>query len=176
MSLKSSIQQSAYQQALKRYLRNSAVQKQAINLKQAEHLAILFDLSNNSAEQAALAYAKRLEKLNKKVHLLAYTHESYVPEGLSYPCFCKKDTNWAQVPKNEIIQEFLEQTYDILITFYLQESAPLDFILKAAQAKMVVGYHRPDWEASYDLMVHNKNQDLQLASQQLQKCLNWINH
>lgn len=176
MSIKSNFQQSAYLNALKKQ-RSAQQDRKALNLKQIDRIAILFELSEaENIQQIAQDYAQRLKKLNKKVRLLAYTPEVIIPEGLPFDCFCKKETNWANVPtKSEVVQDFLENKYDLLISLYRKDSAPLDFILQAANAKMIAGYHRPEREDWYDLMVHNKKADLPKACEQLQKHLNWIN-
>jgi hypothetical protein len=175
MSIKSNLQQNAYQSALKKQ-RSAPKNRKALNFKQMDRIALLFDLSQDAnIQQIALDYANRLKKLNKKVSLLAYTNDSVVPEGLPFDCFCKKDTNWANVPKSDQIQSFLQEQYDLLISLYLKESPALDFILQAADAQMIAGYYRAEHIDWYDLMVHNKETNLSKACEQLQKHLNWIN-
>jgi hypothetical protein len=149
-----------------------------INLPRASSIALLVDISSGVdtlENKAVFEYAQSLRKLGKDVKVFAFTTEAKVPEGLDFDCFCKKDLNWALVPKGAKVDEFLSKEFDILISLYFSESQPLDFIAQAARVKLRVGYYREGGRDFYDLMVHNKSKNFEKALKQINQALMMIN-
>ncbi len=177
MSLKSSIQNIFYQQALKRK-KATVKSNELTNLSKAKSVALLIDISSGmdtEVNKAVLDYAQNLRKRGKIVTVFAFTSEPKIPEGLDFDSFCKKDLNWALVPKGRKVDEFLSKEFDILISLYSGESGALDFLAQSAKAKLTVGYYREKQSDFYDLMVHNRSQNFDKAMKQIDKVLMMIN-
>jgi len=178
MSLKSSLQQTFYKQALKRRVQRAALKRVPMNMSKASSIAILIDISAGSdtiINKAAFSFAASLRKLGKEVSIFAFIAEPKVPEGLDFDCFCKKDLNWALVPKGPKVEAFLAKPYDILFGLFLTGSKALDYIIQVAKTQLNVGYYEPDRTHLYDLMVHNSEQDIEKAMKQMQDTLLRIN-
>lgn len=178
MSLKSSLQHTFYKQALKRRQQQAALKRVPMNMGKASAIAILIDISaglDSIINKAALGFAASLRKLGKEVSIFAFIAELKVPEGLEFDCFCKKDLNWALVPKGPKVEAFLEKPYDILFGLFLNESKALDYLIQAAKTQLSVGYYEPERTHLYDLMVHNAEQNFEKALKQMQETLQKIN-
>jgi len=144
----------------------------------ASKIAILVDITTIDSDRLQIIseFIKRLKKLDKAIFNLAYTNELVVPEHLPFKCFCKKDLNWALVPKGDVVEGFLAREYDILINLNLEKSKPLEFINKVCKAHLCVGYYQPDQTPLFDLMLHNPEKNFQLFTQQIEKNLRQINN
>jgi hypothetical protein len=180
MSLLSSIQHTFYNIALKKYLRNAA-SKSKMNLGLSKNIAVILDVSeglHTPINKAALTLVTKMKDLKKNVRLLAYSADVKNPEFTDFSelkCFCKKDLNWALVPKEKQVGEFLNEKYDILFAMFLNEAKPLDFILSASSAHLKVGYYQPEKTEKLDLMVHNSQNNFNKGNDQMLELLSKIN-
>lgn len=177
MSLKSNIQQVVFNQALKKRSRQNKVNLHPFNLAKAKSFAFLFDISEGKPNITAkiLAFAAKLRKKGKEVTLLAYIDALEKPENSGFDSFCKKDLNWAFVPKGEAVDTFLGKEYDVLIDFYLQDCQPLDFLTTAAAAHFRIGYYQEHRTRFYDLMVHNPATDFDTMIRQIEYGMEIVN-
>jgi hypothetical protein len=108
--------------------------------------------------------------------LLAYIDLPKVPDVLGFDAFCKKDLNWAMVPKGAVFENFLAQEYDILLCLYQESPEGLEFIAEATAAVIKAGFYKSDDAFQPDLMVHNKNKDFFKILNQLDELLKRINN
>lgn len=177
MSLKSNIQRVVFNQALKKKTRQNQVKYHPFNLAKTKSFAFLLDISDGKPlyVQQAIAFAEKLRKRGKEVSLLAYTNAETRTEGQVFDCFCRKDLNWALVPKGDVVDAFLAKEYDVLINFYFEESKALDFITRTAAAHFRIGYYDEDRTDLYDLMVHNPTMDIDTMIRQIEYGMGIIN-
>ncbi len=178
MNLKSSIQKTFYRKSLKKKVKKN-IATVPMNMSKASSVAMLLDITDgidSPFNQAALKYRDQLEKKGKKVELLAYTNDVKVPEALGFDCFCRKDLNWALVPKGPLTNSFLSKAFDILFVFYKNESDALDFLAQTSDSKLVAGYYDENKKDFIHLMVHNEKADFARAVDQLDNLLQKINN
>jgi hypothetical protein len=80
--------------------------------------------------------------------------------------FSRKQANWSEIPKSEVVEEFIGQKFDILIDLTRQEYFPVVFITALSEAAFKIGYAGKS--ANYfDLNIEftEKPETSQLASQ-----------
>jgi hypothetical protein len=74
---------------------------------------------------------------------MAYIDEKNVPyyclKQLSADYFSKKQLNWYGKPDFIQLRDFLHKDFDILIDFSRNNLSPLQYILSASNAKLIVG-------------------------------------
>jgi hypothetical protein len=174
LSLKSSIQNTFYQQALKRKKKMARESISGMNLSKARTVAVLADI-NAAGFSDILKYVESLKKENKTVFFLGYSSDAKIPEGLDFDIFCKKDFNWALVPKGAVVDKFLGENYDILLSLYKETSPGLDFLAEACAAHIKASYYRADKSTVFNVMVQNAENDLVKSIGQLHSLLKKIN-
>jgi hypothetical protein len=178
MSILTSIQHTFSRQALKRKKKTAGGNKSAMNFSNAKSIAVLIDLGKDTESQDAtivLKYINSLRGYGKTISLLAYIDLPKVPDVLGFDAFCKKDLNWAQVPKGAVCENFLAQEYDILLCLYQESPQGLEFIAEATAAVIKAGFYKSDEAFQPDLMVHNKNGNFSKLLLQLDEAINKIN-
>ena len=177
MSLKSTMQRVVFNQALKKRTQQNKGKSTPFNLNKAKSFAFLLNLSEEKAIaiEKVMAFAEKLRKKGKEVTLLGYTDALEAPTNLGFDCFCKKDLNWALVPKGPVVDAFLAKEYDVLINFYLYDCQALDFMTSAVGANFRVGYYIEERTEYYDLMVHNRNKDFDAMIRQIEYGMGIVN-
>ena len=179
MSLINSIQNTFFKQALKRKKKTAGGNISAMNFSNAKSIAVLIDLGKDTESQDAtivLKYINSLRGYGKTISLLAYIDLPKVPDVLGFDAFCKKDLNWALVPKGAVCENFLAKEYDILLCLYQESPEGLEFIAEATAAVIKAGFYKSDDAFQPDLMVHNKNKDFFKILNQLDELLKRINN
>jgi hypothetical protein len=179
VSLINSIQNIFLRQALKRKKKTAGGNISAMNFSSAKSIALLFDLGKDTESEhlnIVLKYIDSLRKGGKIVTMLAYIDLPKVPEGLGFDAFCKKDLNWAKVPKGTVCENFLAKEYDILICLYQESPEGLEFLAEATAAVIKAGFYKSQDAFQPDLMVHNKNNDFSRALNQLDELLKKVNN
>ncbi len=178
MGLTDNIRQLAYNKALKQKQEQNKIQREPFQWKKAKRFVLLLHLSESAqglSEEKVKDYAERLGRQGKEVTILAYTPAPQKPEGLGFECLCKKDLNWAKIPKGPIVEAFLSQKFDVLIHTYFQDCSPLDFLSQAAKVGFRVGYYQAHRTHLFDLMLHNPAQDIEKMIEQIEPALKLIN-
>jgi hypothetical protein len=179
VSLIKSIQNTFFKQALKRKKKTAGGKISAMNFSTSKSIAVLFDLGKDAESEhvnIVLKYIESLRKGAKMVSVLAYIDLPKVPESLGFDAFCKKDLNWAKVPKGAVCENFLAQEYDILICLYQDCPQGLEFLAEASAAVIKAGFYKSHEAFQPDLMVHNKNNDFSRALNQLDDLLKKVNN
>lgn len=175
MSILTTIQHTFYRQALKSKRKTAIGDISKMNIAAAKNIAILFNAGNVDSNKIILKYAESLRSKGKNITVLAYVDEPKLPEGLGFDAFSKKEVNWAQVPKGNVVEQFIGREYDILLCLYTDKHSALDFLAVASAALLKAGFYKGEDAFQADLMVHNKNGDFSKLLLQLDEALNKIN-
>lgn len=140
------------------------------NFEAVHTVGILFDADQAEELAVVLEYKNILQRdYRKQVTLLGYHNTKELPEGLSYPSFCRKDLNWSETPKGELVEEFVQTPFDWLLALHMNDCAPLEYIAAASRASFRIGHYRPNKTEFYDWMLHGKNNDLSAFLKQLEQ-------
>lgn len=179
MSIFSSIQHFFYKQALKRKKKTVNGNLSTMNFSKAKTIAVIFYAGkeqDSDYRRPILNYIETLRKTGKVLSPIAFVDESKLTEALGFDAFGKKELNWAQVPKANVVEQFLSNDYDILLCLYLERHPGLDFLAETCTAHMKLGFYKGENAFQADAMVHNKNNDLSQALRQLDELLKMINN
>ena len=166
----------AYHYYLEKKLDTASVSRKSISFEKARNIGILLDATNRENQVFADKYRDQLRKMGKKVNVLAYFNDSLTHNNILFDYFNNKNLNWYYQPKSKKVEDFMNTTFDVLISLHLDESPPLEFISAMSKAHMRVGQYREEREFCYDLMIDiNDNPDLDKFVNQVDLYLKIIN-
>lgn len=105
------------------------------------HFGILLDASQPEDRAEVVALAEHLRKDGHRVKILGFMQGYH--EGLNFPfdIFTSSDlSKVTQVPKSQIVDQFLEQPFDVLINMSITiNHKPLDYICSVSPASFRIG-------------------------------------
>jgi hypothetical protein len=124
-------------------------------------VGMIFDASNPEDYELVKRYVVYLKEHAKKVKVLGYFSKKQIPaltySKLEYDFFSSKETNWFEKPTTHIINNFMEEEYDLLIDLNIHDHFPLKYISALSKAKFKVGKYKEDDEEIYDMMIDADN-------------------
>jgi hypothetical protein len=124
-------------------------------------VGILFDASNPEDYELVKRYVVYLREHAKKVKVLGYFSSKEIPaftySKLEYDFFSAKETNWFGKPTTHIIDNFIEENYDLLIDLNIHDHFSLKYITALSKAKFKVGKYKEEDENIYDMMIDADN-------------------
>ncbi len=149
---------------------------QNMNFDKAKRIGILFDASLSANCVFMNEYRQTLIERGKEVAILGYFDDKQVHNNVIFKYFNKKDLNWYMHPDSDVVREFTNQRFDILISLHLNASPPLEYVSAVSQAHMRVGRHRENSDYAYDFMIDiNNDYDLKGFADQIEYYLKIIN-
>ncbi len=163
---------------IKKAERSNTRKKLFKNLDQIKTAGILFERDSDETAANMQKLAKFLHEQGIDVHVLAYvnikkpTEEFLQKKSLSL--FYKKDLNWYKKPKNELIGNFINQPFDVLIKADFSAAFPLAFICASSKASLVAG-PKDSLVSNYDFIIETSTKDHNQYHQQLIHYLSVIN-
>lgn len=141
-----------HQQLLRKELPGHQVKRSSVFLENAASVGLLFEATLLEDRNTVLRFADQLKNKGKKVKLLGYFNEKLKSHDFPFDHFDKKQLDWALRPKSELITNFANQAFDILINISKKTVLPLDYVAARSKARFRVG---PFTENTfcYDLMI-----------------------
>lgn len=88
--------------------------------------------------------------------------------------FFKKDLGWKGQFKSQVVNNFLNTKFDLLINFYQTDALALQVVSAAAQAQLKVGIYNANQDLN-DLIIDSKIKDKSIFKTELIKYLNILN-
>ncbi len=167
-------------QSIISYLGNAAIRKKWNSNKAAvvpsswenvKSIGIIYDATNPACAQAITILQNQLVTENKKVKILAFINtnkKELVPaDKLDVTYISKKDISFSKIPKESVIEKFIDEPFDYLIDLNIQEHIPLHYISVSSLAKMKVGkaYDKNN-HLNFNILI-NRTNDLANDVQQL---------
>lgn len=173
------IKQTLGKLSLKKNLSNNKRYVKVHNFNSAETVGILFNSPDEEAFNAVKDFLSFLASNNLKVIALGYVPDKKIPENLllrkGINFFCKNDLNWYYKPKNEVIEQFINHNFDILIDLSLKEYFPLYYIGKLSNSSFKIGRQSEKYQYQ-DLMINiGKNHSVEYLVDQIKHYLTIIN-
>lgn len=137
-----------------------------ISLQNAGSIAILYKTNKTSHKRKAISkFEKELKKQNKSVHLMEYMEDQnnaeheFSHEHFSF--FTDAHLNFLGLPKKAVIQNFSQQSFDLLICQCEKECLPLYYSSAIAKADFKVGMYNPSYTHIFDLMFEFEPDNIQ---------------
>ena len=151
-----------------------AARKAAVNTQKVKTIAVLLSANEFVDFEVFRQYFKALNLNSPKHKIVAFTTDDKFEGSQWETYFSPKDFGWKGKINNTDLQLFIDETYDVLISYYKKENLQLNFITAASKANLKVGLSRKD-ERLYDLIIDVKPDDINLFKVEFKKYLNILN-
>lgn len=147
------------------------------NFETAQSAGILFSPANEESFNTVKNFLSFLSEKDMKVIALGYYPGKKIPEkylmrkGINF--YCKTDLNWYYKPKNELIDQFIKQDFDILFDLNLEDYFTTKYVGSLSKAAFKVGKNQEN--AYHDLVFDiDKNNSVEYLTEQIKHYLNLI--
>jgi hypothetical protein len=177
-----SIVQKTKNKAGEYFLRSEAAgiqrKRKAANLDSADTIAIIFDATDNTEFDIIKKYIKKLKEDKRKVRALGFYDAKDSPaimaSKLEYDFFTRKQLKWYLKPDDPIIQNFLDEPFDILINLSLHPKTPILYLVALSHAGFKVGASHKKFNPWYDLIIQTPLDNLNTLIANTEKVLAMI--
>lgn len=122
------------------------------NLEEARTIAILFDATDIDKRKRTLAYADKLRKQGKKVNVLGFISTADKEATFSFNFFTLREIDWAQRPKGDHVEQWLQREYDVMVCLFPKTSRVTEYLALHVRAGLKIGPVAEN-TACYDLML-----------------------
>lgn len=120
-------------------------------------VGILMDATNAEDYELVKRYVVYLREHRKKVKVIGYISTKNIPaltySKLEYDFFSLKELNWMGKPSSVVINNFINEEWDLLIDLNVHDHFPLRYIASVSKAKFKVGKFKEEDENIYDMMI-----------------------
>jgi hypothetical protein len=149
------------------------------NFNTAKSAGILFSSPDEQSFNAIKDFLSFLSEKEMNVIALIYVPGKKVPQqylmrkGINF--YCTTDLNWYFKPKNEMIDQFIDQKFDILFDLSIKQSFTTNYVGSLSQAAFKIGVQKED--AYQDLVIDiNQNKTVDFLIEQIKHYLNILNN
>lgn len=147
----------------------------AIPYDLSKSFGLLYSYENSAKEEALRLWVDQLISEQKEVHVLCIQSNSQ-PVMSNFPTMTMAQMNTMGQIKAEVIDEFLERSYDYLIHLDFEANEVIDMIIKKTKAKCKIGFYSEQHQKNYDMMIGmNKSAGMVNFVDQVTKYLKSIN-
>lgn len=150
------------------------IPKAVVNNNKVKTIAVLLNAKEYDDFEAFRLYFKELNLTSPKHKIVAYVNDDKYESSQWETYFSPKDFGWKGKLNNIDLQSFVDEDYDVLISYYKQESLELNLITALSKANFKVGLARND-ERLYDLIIDLKPADIGTFKKEFKKYLNILN-
>ena len=132
--------------------------REAVGFDEARKIGLLYDATNEKNYEAVKAYLKTVRKEQKEIFALGYVDKKELPKsqfaqyGIDF--FTRKNLSWRMVPGNLAVENFITESYDIVINLAPNSCFPLRYIAAVSHARFRVGRFDKRNTGCYDLMLN----------------------
>jgi hypothetical protein len=164
---------------LKKRLKSLKRQVKVHNFNTAKTAGIIFNSPDEKSFEAIKQFLSFLSQYELKVIALGYIPSKKIPEnflmrkGVNF--YCKTDLNWYYKPKNELVDQFIEQEFDILFDLSIKDYFTVNYVGSLSKAVFKIGKQSDN--AYQDLTIDIKeNKTVEYLIEQIKHYLNIINN
>jgi hypothetical protein len=141
---------------LEKKLRNQHSETIVCNIKNAQHIGILYNATEFVSFEIIKDFAKLLDQSKAIVSILGYVNSKKLIDHYLYrkgfDFFSRNDLNWYYKPVSPTTENFIKQPFDILINLSLETYYPIQYIVALSSATFKVGKFTAG-EKHLDLMI-----------------------
>lgn len=159
---------------IKKYYQNKTIKdclkikhsKNLITIADAKLIGLIFEINDNNSENEIIEIEKNLweNKIDNKF-LILIPKNIHQPETFSNEDFIKyylKNNNWFDKPKIELLENFVNQEFDILIDFSNKHNFTKNYIITKSKAKLKIGKDEKSNENYFDIIISLKDEETNL--------------
>lgn len=149
------------------------------NFNTAKSAGILFSSPDEQSFNVIKEFLSFLSQKEMNVIALGYIPANKIPQEYlmrkGFNFYCNTDLNWYNKPKNEIIDQFINQEFDILFDLSIKNSSTINYVGALSKAAFKIGVQKED---SYqDLVIDiDKNKSIEYLIEQIKHYLNILNN
>ena len=144
-------------------LKKVRFKREVVGFDQANKIGLLYDATDEKDYEIVKSYVKTVRSTYKKdILAMGFVDKKTLPTaqfaqyGLDF--FTRKDLNFKMIPVNPIVQNFINEKFDILINLNSGKCFPLQYIAAMSHARFRVGRYVRTATDSYDMMVQIKGE------------------
>lgn len=139
-------------------LQKIKMKHEVVSFDEAVKIGLLYDATDERDYEVVKAYVKQIRSTYKKEILaLGYVDKKVLPPGqfaqYGLDFFTKKDLDFRLIPKDPIVQNFINEKFDILVNFNSGKCFPLHYISAMSHARFRIGRFDRRYMNCYDMMV-----------------------
>lgn len=142
-------------------LQKRNLQQAKFSFDEAKTVGILFDAANPDDFELVKRYVVYLREHRKKVKVLGFFSNKQIPaltySKLEYDFFTLKELNWFGKPTTHILDNFINEEFDLLIDLNIHDHFPLKYIATVSKAKFKVGKYSEADLGIYDMLIDSDN-------------------
>ncbi len=112
-------------------------EKKVFNLDSAKSAGILWEIDQKDSFDLV---AKELQKAGIETVGLCYSPSKKVVIPDEIKGFTRKQSNWSEIPKTEMAEDFIQQKFDILIDLTGQKYFQMVYVTALSLAAFKIGY------------------------------------
>lgn len=144
-------------------LKKVRFKREIVSFNEAGKIGLLYDATDEKDYEVVKNYVKNIRGTYKKdILAMGFVDKKKLPPaqfaqyGLDF--FTKKDLNFKMIPVNPIVQNFINEKFDVLINLNSGKCFPLQYISAMSHARFRVGRYLRTAIDSYDMMVQIKGE------------------
>ncbi len=128
---------------LRRRLRNRKRSKNITNFENSQLIGVVFKTDVQSDFEIVKKFLHFLTEQNNKIVALCYVDTKKVPDyyllrkGFNF--FSRNDLSFFFLPKSQVILDFIDKPFDMLIDLSTDNNFPLHFISNLSKSKFKIG-------------------------------------
>lgn len=144
------------------------------NDSKIQTIGILINASNFSQKEELIKEIKKNSSAEITVQVLIFKDKKQKKEIIEEPFYTTNDISIKGEVKKQSVQDFLNQPFDMLVSYYDEPKASLNLIAKKSKAKFKVGFATIDKRINH-FMIDTTKEEYQLFVQELFKYLHVLN-
>lgn len=148
--------------------------KAGVNSSKVKTIAVLLNKDEFIEFEFFRKYFKELNLNSPKHKIVAFTFDEKVEQNQWDVFFTPKDFGWKGKLKSIDLQSFVDEEYDVLVSYYNNNVPYLNQITAMSKANLKVGLSRSD-ERLYDLIIDIKTSRIDIFREEFKKYLNILN-
>jgi hypothetical protein len=149
------------------------------NLYDAQHIGIIYNASDGVSFDIIKDLVKRLSRDEVKVSVLGFVNSKKLPEDYLYRTgfdfFSKIDLNWYSKPVSLVVDQFMQEEFDLLIDLSLDDHYPIRYITALSHAHYKAGRYSEN-ESHLDFMIDIEKEKQALKEGHINKNTDEIGH
>ncbi|MCT4628654.1 hypothetical protein [Winogradskyella sp.] len=151
-----------------------SVRKAIVNNNKIKVVAVLLNADEFNDSEVFRRYFKDLNLISPKHKIVTFVNDNKYEGSQWETYYTPKDFGWKGKINNTDLQLFIDETFDVLISYYKNETPELNLITASSKANLKVGLSRND-ERLYDLIIDVNPKDIEIFKKELKKYLNILN-
>lgn len=124
---------------LQKTLRRQQHQRRPVPFENARSVGLIFDATEQKSRDIVLPFAEKIKKEGKDVQLIGYFDNKLDTSSFTFKGFNKKDLDFLGRPKKLVLDNYVAQSFDVLICIYEKNCPAIEFIAALSDAHLRIG-------------------------------------